>query len=239
MKTILSFAVHTERLDYPPLWPYIRRLLRRLAKERKKITWFCIDPTARPYRALGYSRELWEKRLETIASSNQEIQQHTHLYLDRKGPYDCSLDNLEEKIHCGKAFLNRLGFRVTGFSSGAWFFNRHILSFLIKSKYSFDCSSRTAPPRGQAKHDIAKLRSPRFFRDLLELPTNTSIRRSLNPLLMPTKIGRLRYCLVYLHDYDLLSIKSRMILNLLLKKTSRENILSVGELREVAADEIK
>ena len=220
-----ALTVHTERLSSDEVWGYVRRMLALWEQHGIQATFFCVAPVHPYYRSQpGFSEARWARRIDEIAGRGHAIGQHTHFYGAEGKTWDVSAENLHERLDEDRRWLQAQGLAPAGFVGGGWTINAGVFRFLLAHGYRYDCSARSfslayLEGRGQtmvAQHpfwvDAGRLR-------LLEIPSTAPVIH-LAYSLLPFAGQRTcvdvprwgKYTLIYLHDYDLLNPRFRVVL---------------------------
>lgn len=213
----ITLAFHAERLHEQRVWNKVKRVAGWMAEHNMKATFFVY-----PFPAAVAGKGISE-RVQWLGSLGHEIAQHTHFYAGTKIEKHEKRDDLSKAnvIHCLRRDFETLkgfGFRPKGFTAGSWFVNNVVLDALVELGFVYDCSAQF--PRlktsGPVPNNNRWLRAPQYYSNshgrILCLPTTCSLGEWF-------KWGRkLRhesdqfYQIVYLHDYDLLSLKRSLLL---------------------------
>jgi hypothetical protein len=232
----ISFVVHAEKLHDHAVWQRVERIVRRMAKQRRQVTFFVY-----PFRAQVAEQDISE-RVRVLSALGHEIGQHTHFYAGTKidkpeKVNDFSSENITYCLRRDFETLRQMGVTPKGFTAGAWFVNETVWDTLIELGFDYDCSVRFSKPNGLPK-------SP-GFRWQQSASVYTNAKGSL--LIMPTtcslaelfKWGRkviiddsVQYQLIYLHDYDLLSVKKYALLWFFLTFNRRVRFIEARVLAE-------
>lgn len=202
----IALAIHTERLHDDNIWFHVKNFADRLHQRRLRATWFAVNPTFIGYQKLGFNENKWIERLRYLIDHGQIIEQHTHFYERGKGDYNLAPEHLLKRLVEDRNWLEKQGYHIRGFVSGAWRINQDILNVLKNLRYEYDCSDRTS-------------KRPRFFGGLVEMPTTASVRRIL--------FGLRTSSIVYCHDYDFKNLSLRIALRIL---AFFGKIIAVGDL---------
>jgi predicted deacetylase len=207
---------HAERLHSDGLWSRLAKVVNFFNVQAIKATFFSIAPLHPVYREQpGFSEGKWTERLNHLRQNGHLIEQHTHFYGEREEKADLSYDNLGKRLEEDRHWLERHGFPIQGFVGGAWAINEEVFRLLIENGYKYDCTARSFELKyllGRGDH----LLTSQPFKvllgtdNLLEMPTTASVKKMLLSFLpfashRPYLAGgeNIRFCIVYLHDYDL------------------------------------
>ena len=210
--TILAF--HAEKLHDERVWRRVKKMAIWMAQRNWRATFFVY-----PFRAQVAGREIAD-RVQTLATLGHEIGQHTHFYADTRIDKPNKMDDLSEEnvLHCVQRdfeTLGQMGFTPQGFTSGAWLVESTLPEVLIDLGFVYDCSARL-PTSTEISHSPYHrwLSSPQYHVNttgrLLCLPTTCSLGEWFK--WRHKKANAILYQLVYLHDYDLLTVRNYVLL---------------------------
>ncbi len=144
----MEITIHTERLHDDRVWARVVAFVAFLEKREISATWFSINPTALPYRQMGFDEVKWKERLRYLTSHGQRIEQHTHFYASGKGPYNLSPAHVTRCLDEDRAWLAKEGYIVTRFVSGGWRMTADIRDILRAKGYTDSTEDkRTLSPR--------------------------------------------------------------------------------------------
>jgi hypothetical protein len=220
-RQVRSLTVHAERLHEPQVWSRVRRLLDRLERRQARVTFFVF-----PLRAWLAGVDL-RPVLDELTTRGHEVGQHTHYYVVGAAAggaatmvkrTDLASENVRASLDRDLRYLRDAGARPSGFVSGAWVVDPVIDSWLAQHQFAYDCTWRSYPLRYPAPATAAGDRQrPARRSGLLQLPTTGPV----SDLLRPSRIGRrgtvavgdVGYRLLYLHDYDLLEWRYRLLVD--------------------------
>jgi peptidoglycan/xylan/chitin deacetylase (PgdA/CDA1 family) len=211
----VCITFHAERLHSDGLWGRLVEYLSFFNAQAIKATFFSTAPLHPVYREQpGFSERKWIERLNRLAQGGHLIEQHTHFYDEREKKADLSYDNLRKRLEKDRHWLERHGFPIQGFVGGAWVINDEVFRLLIENGYKYDCTARSFDLqylRGRGDHLLASqpFKILSGTNSLLEMPTTASVKKLLLSAL-PFASHRsylvggenMRFCIVYLHDYD-------------------------------------
>ena len=234
--TSTTLAFHAERLHDQRVWKKVERVAGWMAEHNMRATFFVY-----PFRAAVAGKSISE-RLQWLGSLGHEIAQHTHFYAGTKIAKHEKRDDLSQAnvTHClSRDFetLKMWGFPPKGFTAGSWFVNDVILDALVELGFVYDCSAQFPGPKTLSSSPNNRwLRAPQYYSNphgrLLCLPTTCSLgewfkwgRKSRRGTDQFSQI-------VYLHDYDLLSLKRSLLLSSffkMIKWTALEQSASVAD----------
>ena len=216
-----ALAFHAEKLHDDLVWRRVRRIARWMAQKDMKATFFVY-----PFRAQVVGQDVTD-RVRVLAGLGHEIGQHTHFYAGTKLDKPGKVDDLSEAniAHClSRDFekLESIGFSPKGFSAGSWFVNETVWDTLLELGFIYDCSAQLPKPQKNAESPYNRwLRAPEFYTNgqgrILCLPTTCSLGEWFKWRGKLKTEGRVRYQLIYLHDYDLLSLRNFLLLSCFLK----------------------
>lgn len=137
-----------------------------------------------------------------------------------------------------------MGFSPKSFSAGAWRVNQTVCDTLVDLGFVYDCSAQFPKPTGVLEsRDHYWLRSPRIYSNgngcLLCLPTTCSVGEWFKWGRRVRTEGKLPYQLIYLHDYDLLSLRTRVMFSSFLSLCRSRTVKPVATLvREYEREEL-
>jgi peptidoglycan/xylan/chitin deacetylase (PgdA/CDA1 family) len=211
-----ALAFHAEKLHDDQAWKRVERIARWMARNDIRATFFVY-----PFRAQVAGRDITD-RVQKLASLGHEIGQHTHFYAGTKVDKpekvdDLSAANIAHCLYRDFETLQQTGFPPKGFSAGAWFMNQMILDTLVELGFAYDCSAQFPKPKEVAHSPYQRwLQLPQVYTNsrgqLLCLPTTCSLGEWFKWGRKIRTEGQVLYQLVYLHDYDLLSFRSYLLL---------------------------
>ncbi|MGA9348237.1 MAG: hypothetical protein WBW48_05465 [Anaerolineae bacterium] len=223
----VCITLHAERLHSDRLWGRLAEFVKFLDTQAIKATFFSIAPLHLVYRGQpGFSEEKWVRRLSYLHHKEHLIEQHTHFYGEREKKGDLSYHNLRKRLEEDKHWLEQHGFPIQGFVGGAWVINKDVFQLLIDNGYKYDCTARSfefgyLQGRGDQLIASESFKVLSGSNSLLEMPTTASVQNMLLGFLpfvsyKPYLVGEedIRFCIVYLHDYDLVKITVRNALKL-------------------------
>jgi polysaccharide deacetylase len=216
-----TLAFHAERLHAANVWKETERVAAWMAEHDMRATFFVY-----PFPAAVASKNI-NKRLQWLGSLGHEIAQHTHFYAGTKIAKHEKRDDLTKAnlTHCVRRDFEALieaGSPPKAFTAGAWFINDAVLDTLIELGFVYDCSARFPGPKSrEANPNDFWLTAPQYYSNahgrILCLPTTCSLGEWFK---WGHKAGDEQgqfYQIVYLHDYDLLSLKRSFLLSCFLK----------------------
>lgn len=230
-RPLTTLAFHVEKLHQPRTWARLKETAARLADQNIHATFFIY-----PFPAVLAGNDL-ACQVRLLASLGHEIAQHTHFYSGAQIGKEEKVDDLSEAniVSCMRRdfmALCQTGYRPRGFTAGSWFVNDQVLDTLIELGFVYDCSAQFQNVRTTPNRSLHRwLSAPRTYRNgrgqLLCLPTTCSLGEWFKWGRKSTHSNALTYQIVYLHDYDLLSI-SRIVLLAGFLKTVRANRLETS-----------
>lgn len=235
-RTLLVF--HAEKLHEDPVWERVLPVARRLSEAEVRITYFVF-----PFRADAVGADL-APRVRELDRLGHEIAQHTHFYagtsfLTGQKADDLSDANVAACINRDFERLLRIGVEPRGFTAGAWQLPEAGLKALAALGIEYDCSTRHPHPsldssnRHHRWHSGAAIHGRDGAR-LVMLPTTCSLGGWVKWGRRATTTGPPDYQMVYLHDYDLLAARTRLLLACFLGLRRKRMNIAAGELaREV------
>ena len=221
-----ALAFHAEKLHELPVWQKVSSAARLLAAHGIRSTFFIY-----PFPAAVYGENISE-RVRLLASLGHEIAQHTHFYagsqIDKRHKVDdLSRDNI---VHCLRrdfAALSAMGSAPRGFTAGAWFVSDAVLEELVNLNFVYECSAQIPKPKPSAPDPRQQwLPSPQTYRNergqLLRLPTTCSLGEWFKWGHRITRKNTHFHPIVYLHDFDLLSLRGYLMFSCFLRIIRRE-----------------
>lgn len=225
---------HAEKLHQERVFARVEKVCSKMARDGMTATFFVY-----PFRAQVANRNIKE-RVQALAGLGHEIGQHTHFYyvdnIDNPGKTnDFSAINIERCLHRDYETLSRMGYTAKGFTAGSWVVNETVWDVLIQLGFSYDCSTLFPKPGGTVNStDMRWLESPQLYTNeggqLLCLPTSCSLGEWFKWGYRIKTNGRVPYRIVYVHDYDLLSLKSYFLLWLFLTMHKSKRVVPVNAL---------
>jgi hypothetical protein len=237
--TSTTLAFHAEKLHEQRVWKNVRWIAGWMARHNLKGTFFVY-----PFPALVAGTSISD-RVQWLGSLGHEIAQHTHFYAGAKIAKKEKVDDLSKAnvVHCIRRdfeMLKEFGFSPKGFTAGSWFVNDVVLDALVELGFVYDCSAQFPRPKilGPGPNN-RWLRAPQYYFNnhgrLLCLPTTCSLGEWFKWSRKARRGSDQLYQIVYLHDYDLLSLKRGLLLFCFLKMIKRkvfEPSASLAELFE-------
>lgn len=230
----LVLAFHAEKLHDDQVWRRVTQIARWMARRHMSATFFVY-----PFRAQVAGRDITE-RVTELSALGHEIGQHTHFYAGTKIDKpekinDLSDANIVRCLHRDFDTLNRMGFSPKGFTAGAWLVNETIWDALVKLGFTYDCSARFPKRVEGPKSSYNRwLQSPQIYTntqgDLICLPTTCSLGEWFKWGGRLTTGGKVPYQLIYLHDYDLLTLRDHLAFSCFLKVFTRQTLKPLATL---------
>jgi peptidoglycan/xylan/chitin deacetylase (PgdA/CDA1 family) len=230
----VAFAVHTEMLHLGTVSERTLKLAQQMRKSGLTATFFVY-----PHRATVAGGSVRDQ-IQRLRDLGHEIGQHTHFYLgDRVEPHnkatDARFENAAVCIRRDYEFLQQLGITPRGFTSGGWIISEDIQRLLARMDFRYDCSVRATgvPPLPGMSNDRAPIEaSIKWFegKRLVCLPTSSTLGQWVKRLGRVRIEGPVKYVLAYIHDYDLLQWKNKLLPNLFLHTYDQSRFVSVGDL---------
>jgi peptidoglycan/xylan/chitin deacetylase (PgdA/CDA1 family) len=230
----VALAFHAEKLHDEHVWRRVERIARWTAQKDIKATFFVY-----PFRAQVVGKDITD-RVRTLAALGHEIGQHTHFYAGTKVDKGEKVDDLSEAniAHClyrDFETLQQMGVLPRGFTAGAWFVNPTVLDRLVELGFSYDCSAQFPKRRELTLSPYHRwLWSPQFHSNtrgqILCLPTTCSLGEWFKGGRRLTTGGKVPYQLIYLHDYDLLTLRNYLALSCFLKIFTRQTLKPLATL---------
>ena len=233
--TSITLAFHAEKLHEQRVWKKVNRVAGWMAEHNMKATFFVY-----PFPAAVAGKSISD-RVQWLGSLGHEIAQHTHFYAGMKIAKhekrdDFSKANVIHCLHRDFEMLKAFGCAPKGFTAGSWFVNDTVLDALVELGFVYDCSAQFPKPKTLGPGANNRwLTAPQYYFNahgqLLCLPTTCSLGEWF-------KWGRKRresdqfYQIVYLHDYDLLSLKRSLLLFCFLKLINWEVLEQSATLAE-------
>ena len=232
----VAIAFHAERLHDDQTWRRVERFARWMDRRNIRATFFVY-----PFRAQVAGMDITH-RVRAVAALGHEIGQHTHFYAGTKIDHGEKINDLsaENIINCLNRDFNTLaemGFVPTAFTAGAWLVNRIVCDTLVNLGFVYDWSTRFPQSRiVDQSPDHSWLRSPRFHSHgqggVLCLPTTCSLGEWFKWGRRVKIEARFPYQLIYLHDYDLLSFRNRLLLSCFLNICSRHTFMPLATIAQ-------
>lgn len=225
-ETSIALGFHAERLHDHHVWREVKKVAHRLAARDVKATFFVY-----PFRAAVAGINIVQ-RVRWLGCLGHEIAQHTHFYAGAKIHKNEKIDDLSDRnvVHCLERdfeVLRQSGWLPKAFTAGAWYVNDTVLDTLIGLGFDYDCSAQFPKPVNTANSPFHRwLRSPELYENargrLICMPTTCSLGEWFKWGRKIRTDGRVSYQLIYLHDYDLLSFRNRLLLRCLFQLTKKE-----------------
>ena len=244
----VCIAFHAERLHSDELWGRLTEIVNFLDVQTIKATFFSIAPLHRVYRwQPGFSEGKWIERLNRLRQDGHPIEQHTHFYGKGEKKGDLSYDNLRKRLEEDRDWLEQHGFPIQGFVGGAWILNEEVFRLLIENGYRYDCTARSFElDYLQGRRDQLIASEPfkvlSGTNSLLEMPTTASVKNMLMSFLpfvsfKPYLVGGedIRFCILYLHDYDLakVTVRNALKMEILWLKARGSEFITTRELYRI------
>jgi Polysaccharide deacetylase len=221
LSTSTTLAFHAERLHDQRVWRKVERVAGWMAQHDMKATFFVY-----PFPAAVAGKSISE-RVQRLGALGHEIAQHTHFYSGTKIAKDEKRDDLSRANvkHCLRRdfeTLKAFGFPPKGFTAGSWFVNDVVLDALVELGFVYDCSAQFPKPKTLTSTPNNRwLRAPQYYSNphgrLLCLPTTYSLGEWFKWGSKSRRETDQFSQIVYLHDYDLLSLKRSLLLFCFLK----------------------
>ena len=211
----MTLAFHAEKLHEQRVWKKVERIAGWMAEHNIRATFFVY-----PFPAAVAGIDIGP-RVRLLGSLGHEIAQHTHFYGGTKIAKHDKRDDLSRAniIHCLRRdfeTLKEFGSPPKGFTAGSWFVNDALLDTLVELGFVYDCSAQI--PRPKTSHldpNNRWLRAPQYYSNthgrLLCLPTTCSLGEWFKWGRKARRESDQFYQIVYLHDYDLLSLKRSLL----------------------------
>jgi hypothetical protein len=230
--TSVMLTFHTETLQRGDVWDRLAPAAESLSKAGAAAAFYVY-----PFPAVVSGVDI-SGRIRTIESAGHEVGQHSHFYSGARiskpeKRNDLSEENVHACIARDAAFLRSVGVTPKGFVAGAWHVTDAVLDSLVEEGFSYDCSARTpVHGYGVGGADLEWLTAPaiesRSGGDLVRVPTTCSLGEWFRWGRRVTVEGREPFQVVYLHDYELLRARTRLMLRSFVR-FNRERMVSVGE----------
>jgi hypothetical protein len=211
----MTLAFHAEKLHEQRVWKRVERVAGWMTEHNMKATFFIY-----PFPAV-VARKSISERVQWLGSLGHEIAQHTHFYAGTKIAKHEKRDDLSRAnvIHCVRRdfeTLKEFGFPPKGFTAGSWFVNDVVLDALVELGFVYDCSAQFPRPNTLGPGPNNRwLRTAQYYVNthgrLLCLPTTCSLGEWFKWGRKARREGDQFYEIVYLHDYDLLSLKRSLL----------------------------
>ena len=223
-----TLAFHAEKLHEFRVWQKVRSTALWLAENDIRATFFVY-----PFPATVYGENIGD-RVGLLASLGHEIAQHTHFYAGSQIDKRHKVDDLSKGniVYCLRRdfdALSAMGCPPRGFTAGAWFVSDAVLEELVNLAFVYECSAQFPKPRPPAVDPRAQwLRSPLTYRtergQLLRLPTTCSLGEWFKWGRRIAKAGAHYHHIVYLHDFDLLTMRGYLMLRCFLRTIRSESL---------------
>jgi len=237
---LVCISIHAEKLHNDSVWGETLKILELAEKFSMKMTFF-----VHPLYSILEGKDI-ANRLGEIHGRGHEIGQHTHFYLNHpEGRFekktDLSPENIRYCIERDNNLLKEAGFKVKGFCGGAWVITKLVFQELSRLGFSYDCTARSfdLSYKGNFSESTIMSKNPCVSENgLLEIPTTAPITifllRHLTFRETKLEYKKLSYDIIYLHDYDLVDSKKRVLFILLTRflELKRTKFATVGELEE-------
>jgi peptidoglycan/xylan/chitin deacetylase (PgdA/CDA1 family) len=214
--TPFTLAFHAERVHEQRVWKKIERIAAWMTEHHMRATFFVY-----PFPAIVAGKSI-SRRVQWLGAFGHEIAQHTHFYSGAKIAKHEKRDDLSRAnvVHCIRRdfeILKEFGFPPKGFTAGSWFINDVVLDTLIELGFSYDCTAQFPRPttwKGNAQNWC--LSAPQYYSNthgrILCLPTTCSLGEWFKWGHKARSEIHQFYQIIYLHDYDLLSLKTSFLL---------------------------
>ncbi len=227
---------HAEKLYHHRVWVRVEKVAWWMAHRAARASFFVY-----PFRAQTKQEDLCQC-VQVLAGFGHEIGQHTHFYAGTKIEWPEKENDLSDAniMHCLRRdfhYLRSIGILPKGFTAGAWLVNDLVLETLLGLGFTYDCSGRFRKPAGRFGTGYNRWQTEaRIFTStrgqLLCLPTTCSVGEWFKWGRRIKTEGEVSFRLVYLHDYDLLSMPNYFLLWLFLALTQRNPPVSAGTVAE-------
>jgi|SRR5262245_27369165 len=222
----ITLAFHAEKLHQAEVWQKVWDAGRWLARHGVRATFFVY-----PFPAIVYGQSITE-RVRMLASLGHEIAQHTHFYagchIDKSRKVDdLSSENIVRCLRRDCDLLSVMGHRPRGFTAGSWFISDVVLEELVNLGFVYDCSAQFPKPNPPAADPrVQWLRAPQNYSGargrLLRLPTTCSLGEWFKWGHRTSRQNVHFHQIVYLHDFDLLSLRGHLLFHCFLRMIRRE-----------------
>jgi predicted deacetylase len=226
------FTFHAERLERPDVWDRTRRVLDVLDGKRIRATLF-----VHPFSALQSGADL-APAIAELLQRGHEVAQHTHFYAEPKDPNtkpesDLSPANVRRRLDQDLADLRRCGADPKGFVPGGWAMSPDALAWLGENDFRYDAGVRNFPLRytsPPAEAGEGWSHPKREANGVLRMPTTAPVTHAALGGANPAGTDDLRFDVVYLHDYDLLALRARAAVRVLLARWGSKGWTTAGNL---------
>jgi hypothetical protein len=150
---------------------------------------------------------------------------------------DPSPENLRRCLEHDHARLLAAGVRPRGFVAGAWAIHDEVYDWLMEHGFEYDLSFRRFPlpydspaaARGEGCD------APFVYRGLLAIPTTNTLALAVRHEILgrreSPRIAGLPYDVIYVHDYDLVDVRRRVLLATLDRTLGAALRVTVSELK--------
>jgi len=236
VKTPVAIAFHAEKLHDDSTWKRVRQVAGWMTQRNMKTTYFVY-----PYRAQVAGRDISERARE-LAYLGHEIGQHTHFYAGANVDKGNKVDDLSQEniVRClSRDFetLRQMGAAPEMFTAGAWLVNPILYETLVGLGFRYDWSAQFPKPKNSSCSPYNSwLRSPRFSSNsrgrILCLPTTCSLGEWFKWGRTVRTEGTLPYQLIYLHDYDLLTARNRVLFSIFRYISRHRTFMSLSSIAQ-------
>jgi hypothetical protein len=228
-ENLLTF--HVEKLYDDDVWRHFSAVLKMMDSFGIKSTCF-VYPPLHPIHthSAGFAKggeTRFRDRLKRIQELGHEIQQHTHLYTSSPTKAnEFTRDNCLRAIGGEKEYLEKIGYCINGFVSGAFNINMIISEALKEMQFHYDCSV-TLFYHAYANEKLSGVSGLINLEcGLVELPTTHTTKMMIigkNPVQI------VNYKMVYAHDYDFVRLDYQLGIRWLLIRNREKNWKTASE----------
>lgn len=216
MKRPVRFSIHAERLHDDGVWRITERVASRMAQRNQQATFFVY-----PFRSIAAGCDVAD-RVRALGALGHEIGQHTHFYAGTitEGPHkrnDLAADHVRACIERDRDYLAALGHPPRGFTSGAFIVTPELTSILSQLGFAYDCSGCYPKPNRRVVEHGEVLDRPIAPPPLHRIPTYASVGEWFKWGWR----GDATDPVVFVHDYDLVVARYRVLWSALLRTTLR------------------
>jgi hypothetical protein len=234
--SVVAIAFHAEKLHDDQIWRLVERFARCMELNNIRATFFVY-----PFRSQIAGADITH-RVRAVAALGHEIGQHTHFYAGENVEKGNKVDDLSQGniVRClSRDFetLRQMGFAPKMFTAGAWFVNPILYETLVGLGFRYDWSAQFPKPQTSFSSPYNSwLRSPCFSSNsrgrILCLPTTCSLGEWFKWGRTVMTEGTLPYQLIYLHDYDLLTLRNRVLSSIFRYISRRRTFMSLSAIAQ-------
>jgi hypothetical protein len=211
-------TAHVEKIYDNSVWSKLRSLMVYYANKSIFCTLFVYPPFHSRHTKSNsfceHSLDLFNKRITYLEDLGHDIQLHSHFYKENEKSIELSRLNIDRVLSQELYYLRNLGFQINGFVSGGWKVDELTLDILQSNGIEFDCSRflKGNPFFWNVPINVDDVKN--MHNGIIEIPTTDSVRSFLTFKNSESDYRR-GYRMLYFHDYDLLKIRTFVLLMLL------------------------